>query len=352
MSMTRHGHRIPEATATNCRRRSGWLLMAVGKISFCALALLALFTMASCSGSTEGDDSVASGGIGGTGTISVGPISALGSIFVNGIEFNTDQAVVELNGATTNAGMLKVGMVVTVEGTVNEDGRTGVATSVVYGDNLHGPISAINQLTGSFTVLGQTIHTYQGTVFDTGSAIPGFAGLGLDDIIKVSGLSGADGSIQATRISQGSTGETMQISGPVSNLTGTTFRINNLTVNFSGISQGGHMSNMNGNSPQNGEVVEARGSLDDNGILIADYLRIMEPFSEGTRQMQLAGYIQTATPGSFTVITPMGFMTVLANQGTVFTGGTAADLIPGAGVRVKGSMSMGTLTALEISLTE
>jgi len=349
--MTKNGHRTPEATATNYRRPSGWRQRAAGKISFCALTLLALLTLASCGGSIEGD-SLASGGIGGTGTISIGPISALGSIFVNGIEFDTDQATVEFNGANTDAGMLKVGMVVTVEGTVNEDGRTGTATSVVYGDNLQGPISAINQLTGSFTVLGQTIHTYQGTVFDTGSATPGFAGLGLDEIIKVSGLSGADGSIQATRISRGATGETMQISGPVSNLTGTTFRINNLTVNFSGISQGGRMFNMGGNGPQNGEVVEVKGSLDHNGILIADYLRRMGPFSEGNRQMQLAGYIQTATPGSFTVITPMGIMTVLANPGTVFTGGTAADLIPGAEVRVKGSMSMGTLTAQEISLTE
>jgi len=352
MTMTRHGHRIPEATTITCRRGSGRLLMAAGKISFCALALLALLTLASCGGSIGGDDSVASGGIGGTGTISVGTISALGSIFVNGIEFDTDQTAVEFNGTNTDAGMLKVGMVVTVEGTVNADGRTGVATSVVYGDNLQGPISAINPLNGDLTVLGQTIHTYQGTVFDTGSAIPGFAGLGLDDIIKVSGLSAADGSIQATRISQGSPGETVQISGPVSNLTGTTFRINNLTVNFSGISQGGPMSKMGGSSLQNGEVVEARGSLDLNGTLIANYLQAMGSFPEGTSQMQLAGYIQTAAPGSFTIMTPMRIMTVLVNQGTVFTGGTAANLIPGARVGVKGSMSMGTLTAQEISLAE
>ena len=41
---------------------------------------------------------LAGGGIGGTGIISVGAITELGSIFVNDIEFATDMAAVTLDG--------------------------------------------------------------------------------------------------------------------------------------------------------------------------------------------------------------------------------------------------------------
>jgi hypothetical protein len=352
MKITKRGPRIPEATARNRHEASGWLLMGAGKVSGCTLALLALLTLASCGGSIGGDDSLAGGGIGGTGSISVGPISALGSIFVNGVKFDTTTAAVELNGASSDGSMLQVGMVVTVEGTINEDGRTGIAASVVYDDNLQGPISSIDPVAGSLTVLGQKIFTDRATVFNTQSPLSGLEGLILGDVIEVSGLPTADGSIQATRISHGAAGEVVQISGPISSLAGTTFRINDLTVDFSGVSQGLPISRMNGSGLQNGEVVDARGHLNSTGVLIATELRTMEFFPEGNRQMQLAGYIQTVTPDSFTMRAPMGTITVMVGPGTLFTGGTAADLRPGVKAGVTGSMSRGTISAQEVLLAE
>lgn len=341
--MKKNGQRNGKAISAGCCGLSyrQWLAKKIGG---CALSLLALLLLVSCGG---GGDTVADGGIGGTGTISVGTISALGSIFVNGIEFDTNTAVIDLNGASAGQSSLRVGMVVTVEGTLNEDGSTGIATSVTYDDNLQGPISAVDPAAGSLTVLDQEIRTDEATVFDTGAALPGLAGLSPGDVIEVSGLTNADGSILATRISQGAGGQMAEITGQISSATATTFQINNLTVEFSGASQGMPRRN----APQNGETVEVRGFLDNDGILVASQLQ-MKSFSGDNRQMQLEGYVQTMTGNTFTVAAPMGALTVKIDQQTVFTAGTAADLGAGVLVEVTGSMYKGTLTAREIYIMQ
>ena len=103
-----------------------------------------LATLLSASGGGRGGDSLASsgsgGGIGGTGYSSSGTIDGFGSIFVNGVEFETDEALIELDGKTATAGELGLGMVVLVTGTVNEDGITGNATHVVFDDEVEGPV--------------------------------------------------------------------------------------------------------------------------------------------------------------------------------------------------------------------
>jgi hypothetical protein len=359
MQREKRDPRASEAKPMNYRSHSGRQRWTAGKAGCYALSLLALLILGSCG--SGGADSVAGGGTGGTGTVSVGPISDLGSIFVNGIEFDISKASVDVNGSQAAGGMLQRGMVVTVDGTVNADGRTGVANSVVYDDNVQGPISAIDQASGTFTVLGQTIHTDSETLFATGGPSPGLADLSLGDFVEVSGLPTADGSIHATRISLPAAGDQVQITGPVSGAMGTTFMINGLTVDISQVASGMGMSQMNGNGqqnggngsgPQNGDVVAVTGALDGDGVLIASQLRRMTPLPAANRQMQLAGYIQTATADSFTIAASMmmGTMTVQIDQGTVFTGGSAADLKPGVRVGVTGSMSMGTITAQEISL--
>ncbi len=75
-----------------------------------------------------GGGMTAGGGIGGTGIISQGAVSAFGSIFVNGTEFDTSNAAIIVNGEEIGVGdesvldNLDIGQVVTVEGT-SEFGR-------------------------------------------------------------------------------------------------------------------------------------------------------------------------------------------------------------------------------------
>ncbi|MFU8765483.1 MAG: DUF5666 domain-containing protein, partial [Haliea sp.] len=116
-----------------------------------ALALV----LAACGGGGGGGDSVAvssppptgggGGGIGGSGqsTTSSGTIDGFGSIFVNGVRFDTDDAEVIVNGEVRGEEALRLGMVVLVSGEVDDDGVTGTAQRVLYDNELKGPISAI-----------------------------------------------------------------------------------------------------------------------------------------------------------------------------------------------------------------
>ncbi|HKK51694.1 MAG TPA: DUF5666 domain-containing protein, partial [Myxococcota bacterium] len=79
-----------------------------------------------------GEGSVAdTGGMSGTG-ISQGPITAFGSIFVNGVEWDLSEATVVVNDAPTTESELRLGMVVRVEGSFDDDGASGRALSVAF----------------------------------------------------------------------------------------------------------------------------------------------------------------------------------------------------------------------------
>ena len=78
-----------------------------------AFATLAGIMTVSCGGG-GGSGEVASGGIGGTG-ISSGAVTGFGSIFVNGVEFDTSGASITMGGISVSESDLKLGMVVEVQ---------------------------------------------------------------------------------------------------------------------------------------------------------------------------------------------------------------------------------------------
>ena len=160
--------------------------------------------LASCGG---GDGSFA--GIGGTGVASRGVITGFGSIFVNGIEFETQAASVVVDGAPASDQDLALGMVVTVRGTLNSDGITATADAVEYDDEVQGPIDAdpvedMNAGTKTFTVLGVTVIATDGvTVFEAEDGSPfGYDTLAQGQLVEVSGFYDANGDLQATRIEE------------------------------------------------------------------------------------------------------------------------------------------------------
>ena len=86
-----------------------------------ALAAAFLILTISCGGSSS--DSAAGGGIGGTGTIgaSSGAIEGFGSVFVNGVEWETTGTEFEIEGVGGfSENNLHEGMRVKVEGTLSE----------------------------------------------------------------------------------------------------------------------------------------------------------------------------------------------------------------------------------------
>ena len=199
----------------------GYSIRKVCLLSF--MTVICVF-FAGCGGG--GSSSLAGGGIGGTGITASGSITGFGSIFVNGIEFETAGASRDVDGVTSvsdgtdDASVLGIGMVVTVTGTLNDDGVTGTAENIQYDDAVQGPVIDIDPFTRSFTVMGISVTVQNNTVFSNAT----FENLQPDDLVEVSGFFDATGALQATRIVRIDGGEiNVEVKGTVTGLAGAVF---------------------------------------------------------------------------------------------------------------------------------
>ena len=189
-----------------------------------------------------------SGGESGTGfqqdQTTVGQITGFGSIFVNGIEFNTDQAAVQINGIDDDELNLAVGMVVTVKGSVNADGISGIASNVITQTEVEGLVFQNNVATdGTINVMGQTVHISNDTKFKssfTGISVVADLVAG-DSVVEVNGYSNSQGDIYATYVkvvetNTGGMASEVKLHGIVTDPTGTeasgSFRIGAIDINF------------------------------------------------------------------------------------------------------------------------
>ncbi len=155
----------------------------------------------SCNGGDLGDES--GGGIGGSGIVAQGTITDFGSIFVNGVEYETSMAEVEIDERRASEGDLRLGMYVTVRGRRNDD-TTGVADGVVVDHNLRGPVGTVeapsaNGKTRTVDIFGTTVTLRRkDTVFE-GEGF-GFDTIAMGDQVRVSALPGSRTGLRATRV--------------------------------------------------------------------------------------------------------------------------------------------------------
>jgi len=207
------------------------------------------------------------GGIGGTGISSTGTIDGFGSIFVNGVEYETGNSEVSLNGASSSADNLRLGMVVTVRGTVNEDRKTGTASQVIFDSEVTGPVASIeiglDNTSMRITVLGVTVIAERtATVFDGVT----FDSLALDDLVEVSGFVENGTQLRATRIEKKSVfvpdDSEIELKGFVAGLTATQFSLGEYVVDYSSAD----LSDIPGGSVTEGLHVEVKGTL--NGTVV------------------------------------------------------------------------------------
>lgn len=313
------------------------------------LVLMAWTLLAVAACNASGGPSASSGGTGGTG-VSYGPVTGFGSVFVNGVEFDTTNSTVTLNGildpGTDPHRGLMVGMVVKVDGTFDSNGTTGTATGITYKDNLRGPVSSITSIgTGILKVvaLGQNVIIDGQTVF-VGTT---FATLALSNVIEVSGLPDNNGDIHATFVELKANsfvpGMEIGVKGAIQNLDPIlkTFQINALTVDYS-------LANLQTGIPANGQFVEVKGTNLAGIALIADSV-VLDDNSLGVTDAsvaQMQGFVTAMTsPSRFTV----GVQPVQTTASTIFEGGTASDIAPGKKLEVDGALAGGILTATKIS---
>ena len=198
---------------------------------------------------------------------STGTIDRFGSIFVNGVEFETDGANITLDGNASTDDDLRLGMVVTINGVINDDGLTGTATRVEFDDEVQGPITALvpsqDGDTLLLTVLGiEVIVERTSTVFEDVS----FETLAVNDLVEVSGFYGDQGRLRATFIEKKSVFTAgvseIELKGIVSAVAATQFTIGKYVVNFGGAD----LSGVPGGVIVNGMEVEVHGTLASSTI--------------------------------------------------------------------------------------
>lgn len=207
--------------------------MRVKQWLFVVASALFVLSLAGCGGGGGGTAPAA-----GTPVVSRGAITQLGSVYVNGIKFNIDNAAVNMEDSTDVAGGLKVGMIVTVKGTL-DDASHGTASSVDFSDNLKGPIATFSNVSSSMTVLGQKVRFDPArTVFDNFSGA-GTMGVKPGQMVQVSGMADANGTLMATRIERHlpnwTPSSVIELKGSIGTISGTTFTINGLQVDASGV---------------------------------------------------------------------------------------------------------------------
>jgi len=202
------------------------------------LAATAAILLIGCSGGESGTGMQAS-----SQQTTVGVITGFGSVFVNGVEFDTNQAAVSIDGVPSSESSLSVGMVVTVNGSVNSDGVTGTAISVATRTEVKGMVLATNITggTGTISVMGQTVKISNDTKFK--SEVTGI--LTIDQlvadssIVEVSGFTDGQGNIYATYVKELASGGEVKLHGYIQDLTGngdnSTFSIGTVTFTFNSV---------------------------------------------------------------------------------------------------------------------
>lgn len=173
------------------------------------LPLLVAVLLGACGGGGR----VAGGGTGGTG-ISMGTVTGFGSVFVNGIEYQTNDATrITVDGAiipeAEHKQKLDLGMVVKVDATRSRNGNIWTAKSIEYRSDLIGPAEEVNAATGAIIMLSKTVSVKSNTTFagwnitdpvDGSTTTPTLVDLPAGAAVKVTGFPDFNGNITATRI--------------------------------------------------------------------------------------------------------------------------------------------------------
>jgi len=318
------------------------------------LALAVVLTVAGCGGGGGSDaGNPAPPPVGGIdrGGVAVGPIGGFGSVIVNGVEFDTSNAVFTVDGGPAGQDDLAVGQVVLVKGEIDDGGLTGTADSVGYDAAVEGPIAvgSLDQVAQTFRVMGVPVRVTATTVFDDQIQPRSLAGLAEGNVVEVSGLPDADGFIRATRIDL-TASDVFELKGFVANLdTGAfTFELGSQTVDYS-MAQ---LDDFGPGGPANGDFVEAKGeAFTIEGALFATRVQRQDELSgddlgEDGDDVDIEGYVNGfRSPSDFDVLG----IRIRTDAATRYQGGTAADIALNVRLQAEGHLQAdGSVLADEI----
>ncbi len=275
-----------------------------------------------------------------TTNIAQGTVTGFGSVIVNGVHFDVKGAAIDIDGEARVESDLAVGQVVSVTGTVDDDGIHGKATKLSAETKIRGPIASIDLTNGVIVVLGQTILINADTFYEDGVTAES---LKVGDVVKVSSSINADSALVATRIEikTGTEAKDLFLSGAVANLdtAAMTFTINGTKVDYSKAT----IADLPNKTLKDGMLVRVHGTV-VNGIFVANgnvHSSVLDLKHDGEldtkANLELSGLVSALTPAASSNSSfVLGNTTVFFTTTTKFEGGILSDLADGIRVRVKG----------------
>ena len=281
--------------------------------------------------------------------ISSGTITGFGSVFVNGVKFNTDNATIFRGDDQLNdVRELEIGMIVRVEGSIDDK----IASSVHFEEDVKGPADGPAS-DNSFSVMGQTVITDAGTVFNNTS----LAGIAAGDILEISGLRNANDDIVARFIERKTNPANVNrysVIGKVRGLdtTGRTFRIDGLTVSYGAA----NVNDFPSGNPTEGQLVEVK---DDSKAYVPGSSSLAATEVEPQNRLGTAG-VSGAKAEIESIVTrvnsssefEIGGILVRTTASTLFLFGTPNNIVVGARLEVEGVISSGVLEAVKVKFED
>ena len=304
--------------------------------------ILLLITLSACnSSSTE-----MANGLGGTG-ITTGRISAFGSLYVNGIEFNTDNASFERDRVKSKTqDDFSIGEIVKIIGSIDPNKKTGTATKVIFSNVVEGSVTKITS-GNELEILGQTVRT------DKLTLLHGFdqlSDLQLGNIIEVSGFVTQQGIIASSikLIAESFNANShLEVEGYITSLdtSAKTFKLNQLIIDYS---QAQFKEITEGELKEGLYLIISTEQDISNNTLQASSILLLNDLLEEGVYYEIEGYItKFDSPTHFKI----DIDAVEVNADTVFINGTQKDLSLDSRLIVKGTVNkQNTLVATEIKL--
>lgn len=234
-----------------------------------ALAACACAALVACGGGGGGSAGV---GTGGTGSFAVGSINGLGSIYVNGVRFDTRAATVTnpnapAGAAVPTAANLQLGMTVEVRGEIRPGG-TSTAATVVIASEFKGAIDSVGADT--LVIFGRTVQVTPATIFAGRigtTLVTTLTQLQPGNVVEIYGLPQPDGSLRATRIEF----EADSVGGFIAEYgVNARFHVEGVLTNLSGAASTRSFS-VAGVQFNEGAITAVTGTLDNNAEVTVSF---------------------------------------------------------------------------------
>jgi hypothetical protein len=302
--------------------------------------VLAISLLVACSGGTGGT------GAGGTGDVSQGEVTKLGSVFVNGVEFDTSIANITRDG-TMVAETQVLGMPAEIKGSINGD--IGSALTVIAETAVKGTVTSITSGV-SLIVMGQTVRMDDGAIIETLLNNDTLADLSSGSFVEVAGMAKPGGIIIATRLEEKASAlAEYKVKGYIepASITATTFDIGGLTIDYSSAD----MTDLPGGPVANALVEVKSSSLPTPNMLAskveADGLSVVS-----APEAEVEGYVRALLGTDPDYVFFINGQEVHTDGSTVFEGATSNYLAENIKVEAEGILSSGILNAYKLSLKD